>query len=123
MALPPCNVAAVYASVSAAVNRCNRETDLRAPLAAATAARALDFPFRFIGTEKAPAFCFGAFSFFTRTGPLRWKTLRRSTRRPGGRIGEQAALGKADAVDQDHPEDEADQARRHTEPPIEFRQI
>ncbi len=27
------------------------------------------------------------------------------------------------SVDQDHPEDEADQARRHAEPPIEFRQI
>jgi len=36
----------------------------------------------------------------------------------GWRIGEQAALGKADAVDQDHPEDEADQARCHAEPPI-----
>ena len=38
-------------------------------------------------------------------------------------IGEQAALGKADAVDQDRPEGEADQARCHAEPPIEFRQI
>src|SRR5437016_7974591 len=46
-----------------------------------------------------------------------------STGRPGRRAREQAALGKADAVDQDHPEDEADQARRHAEPPIEFRQI
>src|SRR5437868_3455695 len=46
-----------------------------------------------------------------------------STGRPGRRAGEQAALGKADTVDQDHPEDEADQARRHAELPIEFRQI
>src|SRR6185312_17080561 len=42
---------------------------------------------------------------------------------PGRRAGEQAALGKADAVDQDDPEDEADQTRRHAEPPIEFWQI
>ena len=41
----------------------------------------------------------------------------------GRRVGEQAALSKVDAVDQDHPEDEADEARRHAEPPIEFRQI
>src|SRR6266853_5906222 len=49
--------------------------------------------------------------------------LWRSTGVPGRRAGKQATVGKADAVDQDHPEDEADQARRHAEPPIEFRQI
>ena len=42
---------------------------------------------------------------------------------PDRRVGEQAALGKSDAVDQDGSEGEADQARRHAEPPIEFRQI
>ena len=42
---------------------------------------------------------------------------------PDRRVGEQTALGKSDAVDQDGSEGEADQARRHTEPPIEFGQI
>ena len=42
---------------------------------------------------------------------------------PDRRVGEQAALGKTDAVDQDGSEGEADQARRHAEPPIEFGQI
>src|SRR6188768_2281568 len=45
---------------------------------------------------------------------------RGSTRFPDRRVGEQTALGKSDAVDQDGSEGEADQARRHTKPPIEF---
>src|SRR5262249_33508897 len=51
------------------------------------------------------------------------KSSARSTGLPRRRVAEQAAVGKADAVDQDHPEDEADQTRCHAEPPIEFRQI
>src|SRR3954449_11649095 len=47
----------------------------------------------------------------------------RSTGFPGRRLRDQATFGKSDAVDQDHAEDEADEARHDPEPPVEFRQI
>jgi hypothetical protein len=42
---------------------------------------------------------------------------------PDGRLSEQTALGEADAVDQDNPEEQANQARRRAESPIELGQI